>query len=37
LVLFLEGVGEIMTYENKKVDIRVEGCSGVVTYNIVEE
>lgn len=36
VILFFEGVGEVMTYQNKKVQIRVEGCTGQVSYNFIE-
>jgi hypothetical protein len=35
-VLFIEGIGDIWTSETFQVRIRVDGCSGLVTYSNIE-
>lgn len=35
-VVFIEGIGEVWTSETRHVRIRVEGCTGVVTYTSIE-
>ena len=37
VVLFFEGLGEIITFERKSVRIRVDGCTGGTTYSFIEE
>jgi len=35
-VLFVEGIGDVWTSETKRVRIRVDGCSGDVSYSFIE-
>jgi hypothetical protein len=35
--VFFEGIGEVFTIVNKKIQISVDACSGEVTYNLIEE
>jgi hypothetical protein len=36
-LVFFEGIGEVFTILNKKIQISVDACSGEVTYNLIEE
>lgn len=36
-LVYFEGIGEVFTIVNKKVRVYVDGCSGQVTYNLIEE
>lgn len=36
-VIFVEGIGDVWTSETKHVRIQVEACTGVVSYNLIEQ
>jgi hypothetical protein len=36
-IVYFEGIGEVFTIVNKKVRVLVDGCSGQVTYDLIEE
>lgn len=36
-LVYFEGIGEVFTIVNKKIQISVDACSGQVTYSLIEE
>jgi hypothetical protein len=36
-IVYFEGIGEVFTIVNKKIQISVDACTGQVTYNLIEE